>query len=299
MIAQARLVVLQAVAQATSNSSNLQRFPQEELSLSKFGSSLSLTAGSTQNGTNSQNSHMSSYFNSQQPRSSTSASRSLLKSGLKPSALHISSSRSPSSDKNNRKRDRERSVTWDSSVNNLKSVFKKPKKMNSLKRSIKSFGKPNSDFFESAKNATFAEFGNLTNNPNVPKISNNGRLEVPKGGVHHLSTMNLTSRHTLDRGGVAGGRNMNASFDLAQTPSLVPALSSQLLKKKPTFTELARNAKYSQAPPQPMNSFLSFDKMFAKGKSEGLKRTPTQLEGILLAQTQTKTTNSGGNASWK
>lgn len=239
---------------------------------------------------------MSSYFNAQRQQSS-----SLLNNYTqRPSALQASTTRSTSfAPNNNRKRDRERSVTWDSSVNNLTSVFKKPKKMNSLKRSIKSFGKPNSDFFESAKNATFAEFGNLTNNPNVPKFGHGGRLEVPKGNAHHLSTMNLTTRHTLDLGGGGGGRNTNATFNLGNTPSLVPALSSnKLLRKKPTFTELARSAKYSQAPPKPMNSLLSFDKMFKGKTKEGLKRTPTQLEGMLLAQTQSRKSNTGGNASW-
>lgn len=47
-----------------------------------------------------------------------------------------------------------------------------------MKRSNKSFGKPDADIFENARNATFAEFGHAHKHSNVPTFVN-GRLQVP------------------------------------------------------------------------------------------------------------------------
>jgi len=279
MITQARLVVLQAVAKATSsNMQILNSIPRPETTLSQFGASLNL---STEKVTES--------------------------------ILHNQSNETNNSNNNNSESTngvptRKRSIKWDESVNDLRSVFKKPKRMNSLKRSIKSFGKPNSKCFESAKNATFAEFGNLTQNPYVPKIGRDGRLESTK--VHHLSTMNLSARHTLSRNyGGFGGKNVNASFDVTPTnvnnktaslSALMTSSSQASSMKKTQFTELSRNAKYSHNPPQAMSGLLSIQSLLplsssSKETERNLQRTPTQLENILLKQTQNKKT---GNAEW-
>ena len=313
MIAQARLVVIQAVAKATS--SNIQQLttnkPTADLALSQFGSSLKLSSV-----TQIKNSSLTATSgNTMDPFRSLAQSSSLkLSSPTKAD--------NNSNDNNNKKR--ERSVTWDTSVTNLKSLFKKPKRMNSLKRSVKSFGKPNSSFFESAKNATFAEFGSLTKNPHVATFDASGRLEVPK--THHLSTMNLNARHTLNRnlvgaGLTRGNESLNATFHTiannqnggsghSELSTATYSLASQNFIRKPTFTELARSAQYSRAPPQPMNGLLSFQALLSTGSTgstgstssnkQSLQRTPTQLENILLKQTQGKEsgTNGGGNTAW-
>lgn len=317
MIAQARLAVIQAVAKATS--SNIQQLTTNkttaDLPLSQFGSSLKLSSATQMNIPPLQNSnHTVKSGNAMDPFRSLGQSSSVkLSSPTKDN--------SNSHDNNNNKRQRERSVTWDTSVTNLKSVFKKPKRMNSLKRSVKSFGKPNSSFFESAKNATFAEFGSLTKDPHVATFDPSGRLEVPKS--HHLSTMNLNTRHTLTRNLVGAGlsrgnESVNATFDAitnnqnggsshSALSMATYSLASQNFIRKPTFTELARSAKYSQAPPQPLNGLLSFQALLSSGSTgstssnkQSLKRTPTQLENILLKQTQGKESggNGGGNAAW-
>ena len=302
MIAQARLVVLKTVALATST--NISSFPKSinmEQSLSQFGSSLNLSNKQTENISDTQ---------AHQQHVSVESSTHMLQPVA--SALRL-----PSRGSGGRLKKRDRSVTWDSSVNDLQknhSIFKKPKiGSTSLKRSIKSFGKPNSDHFESAKNATFAEFGHLTQNPNFSKIS---KKKSDSSDVsmktHHLSTMNLGARHSLSRSsfGINGpgndSQNTNTSFDSNSTtgatpPSLVSSHSS--LFRKPTFTELARNAQYSQPRPQAQNSLLSLQTLLNPGQSKCIARSPTMLENILMKKTQDTKTSSGGgggggNADW-
>jgi hypothetical protein len=327
MIAQARLVVLKAVAQAASSSAtqlsnkgNSQS--STERSLSQFGSSLSLSNRSSivtptqvQNsnegsniGLRSNGARSNSTMHVPMPVRNSLVTNSSTNHILGRSGIHLSTMQG--GDGGARKRERERSVTWDRSVNDLSrvhSIAKRPKRMNSLKRSIQSFGKPNNEFFQSSKNATFAEFGHLTQNSNVPRLGTNGRVEVPK--THHMSTMNLSARHTLSRTS-GGGKNVNASFDLSRTmptssaSSFLPQPASSSLSsgRRPTFNELSRNAMYSHAAPRPQNSLLSLQNLQNLGKKNGLKRTPTQLETQmqdLLHNKMNKTSKpSGGNAGW-
>ncbi len=327
MIAQARLVVLKKVAQATASTipSTFTANISSDKSLSQFGKSLTLsTCG---NSKHHEKTDVTNHHNHGQNRnipmeeSSTQqpllqSSNSLLKfatgGGLTPNKQSLL--------KNGKKRLRDRtvSVTWDSSVNDLQkshSIHKKPKRMNSLKRSIQSFGKPGSDHFQSAKNATFAEFGHLTQNPNfnitVAAGQRNDTNQLSTK-THHLSTMNLGARHTLSRSNIGGdvndGKNMNASFDFlskkSSSSSFTPPslVSSHSLLKKPTFTELARSATYSQPKPLAQSGLLSLQAMLNPGHSrskQDMERTPTMLENILLKKTQkTPQGNGGGNASW-
>lgn len=330
MIAQARLVVLKTVAQATvTNIASPPTSISMEQSLSQFGSSLNLsnnlTAANYEVVSSNHNHHNHTNHNHAPNQDIPMRSSShLLQTNNSSSLLRKQSSSQSSLLKSGKKRDRDRSVTWDESVNDLQkshSVFKKPKRMgSSLKRSIKSFGKPDSDHFQSAKNATFAEFGHLTQNPNFSKLSQtrNDPNDVPVK-THHLSTMNLGARHSLSRNFAGGGnsnfdgggndKNMNASFDskplmsttrTARTPP--PSLiSSHSLLRKPTFTELARNAKYSQPKPMAQNSLLPLQTLMNPGEksSKDMKRTPTMLENILLKKTQQpKSSGGGGNADW-
>lgn len=311
MIAQARLVVLKTVAQVTvSKVSGL--FPTSisaEKSLSQFGSSLNLSSNATDKTSNnhqvqtSESSMKSSSQLSLQPHTSS----------LRPSASSGSNS-TQSLLKNNKKRSRSRSVTWDTSVSDLQkvhSIHKKPRRMNSLKRSIKSFGKPDSDYFQSAKNATFSEFGHLTQNPNISNFNQKRRDQNEVSiKTHHLSTMNLGVRHSLSRSSFVGGsrsareehegKNMNASFGIKSSTTPPSLISSHSLLRKPTFTELARNAKYSQPKPKAQNSLLSLQTLLDPSKSKkDLKRTPTMLENIFLKKTQDNNSNhTSKNANW-
>eukprot|EP00551_Chaetoceros_affinis_P008281 CAMPEP_0203668516 /NCGR_PEP_ID=MMETSP0090-20130426/5126_1 /ASSEMBLY_ACC=CAM_ASM_001088 /TAXON_ID=426623 /ORGANISM="Chaetoceros affinis, Strain CCMP159" /LENGTH=811 /DNA_ID=CAMNT_0050532975 /DNA_START=269 /DNA_END=2704 /DNA_ORIENTATION=+ len=335
MIAQARLVALKAVAKATTcNPNHLRNRIETEQTLSQFGSSLNLSTvgvGGAMGGASVVDSSMTM---ATMATNTSSASAREESNGIFPS-MNSSISGSSGSQRNlkwckNTKptkvskesvgnltgTKRTRSVTWDNSVNDLtrvQSVLKKPKRLNSLKRSIVSFGKPNSGFFQSAKNATFAEFGNLTKNPNVARVCPiSGRIDAaPKP---HQSTMNLSARHSLSM-----GKNLNASFtpnQPSQSPSLLSSstgigtptlLSSHALLRKPTFTELARSAKYSQdRPRRPENSLLSLtNKGLSFSAHNNLKRTPTQLEDLLIKRTRGSEFNrnssggsGGGNANW-
>ena len=328
MIAQARLVVLKTVAQATvTNIVSPPTSISTEKSLSQFGSSLNLSNNLTTTNNEAASSTPNHYDNTNHHHVSNQnipmrSSSHLLQNRGSSSLLRQQSSSQFSLLKNGKKRDRDRSVTWDQSVNDIQkslSVFKKPKRMgSSLKRSIKSFGKPDSDHFQSAKNATFAEFGHLTQNPNFSKLSqkqNDNPNDVPVK-THHLSTMNLGARHSLSRTFAGGGnnfggeddKNMNASFDSKPimskaTPTRTPPpslISSHSLLRKPTFTELARNAKYAQPKPMAQNSLLSLQTLMnPSGKSsKDMKRTPTMLENILLKKTQQPKSSGGGNADW-
>lgn len=305
MIAQARLVVLKTVAQATlTNFPSVPENIKTEQSLAQFGSSLNLS-NSMKDDQQASKRHvaMKSSAHMLQPTSSA----------LRLSKRERSDSKQFSSLNNGRKRDRDLSVTWDSSVNDLQkshSLFKKPKIRSSMKRSIKSFGKPGADHFQSAKNATFAEFGHLTQNPHFSTVnkkrSNHDDVSVKS---HHLSTMNLGARHSLsknfgsNKSNGGDNHNVNASFDLKSsttTRSTPPSLVSSYgnLCRKPTFTELARNAKYSQPKPRAQNNLL-FQTMMNPEQGKNLKRTPTMLENILLKKTQdSKTGSGGGNADW-
>ena len=326
MISRARLVVLQAVARVTSSQrQTFYRTVNVDSSLSSSTSSIGLHCGNhhrNHRGNNRNDPTLTNTFgvsNTTTTISMASAPQDEEYQQMPPPSL----SNKPSLRNLSHKRERERSVTWDSSVSDLKSVFKKPKRTNSLRRSTKSFGKPNSETFESAKNSTFAEFGHLTNNPNVPKIGSGGRLIVPN--AHHLSAMHksamqLSARHSLSRnnfgldansgkngnesfgGGGAGMQQPQSSLSSMQMAALLSSSSSssQHVPRKPTFTELARNAKYSQVPPRAMNSMLSFQNLLAphgSSKKDAMKRTPTQLECMMLKKTQNNK-SAGGNAMW-
>jgi len=203
---------------------------------------------------------------------------------------------------------RQRSVTWDDSTNDLVRAStdrKRQKKMgasmSTLKRSIQSFGKPDSTQFKSAKNATFSEFGMLDINPKQASKygGSSGRSEYsqPPATLNHILSMHSLrrKRHNPNNssGGIEldgdGGKNMNASFhDMPPNPrssnsqrnstrdlcasllslSAPPQQHKQQqggilssgsndLFRKPSFTEISRNAKYAQPSQRSQNSFMS------------------------------------------
>jgi hypothetical protein len=173
----------------------------------------------------------------------------------------------------------------------------------SLKRSTKSFGKPGADIFESSRNATFAEFGNISQSPHMLKTSNGGGARM-LNSAYHFST-HMLQRNRISTIPESGGGAKNAQFDLmrpASSSASVPSADfqdqgqQQSTMRKPSFQELSRNAVYSVTPPGASASFLHLQGMASGGS---FKRTPTQLETMLMNNTNEGSSRGGGNATFE
>ncbi len=298
MIEQARIVVFQSVARATSSSRevmNKMAPPQSKENsrvLNSLGSRLSLDSISD---TSSSNKSSSLPANSSASSSSSAAVTSLLK---RPGSRFRSN----------------RSVQWDNAIKNTnqkgsnstresgkKRSFPSLGGVGSLKRSAISFGRPGSDIFRSSRNATFAEFGNAGQNSHVKNSTQQHKAAHTSSlgsSRYHVST------HILQRGGndsnnqSSGNPRTNASFQTTSS-NFNSSINNNATSgsgdstnhyRKPSFQELSRRAVYSVIPPAASASFLSLQGMTG-GTNDRLKRTPTQLETLLLS-TQTKRRNS-------
>lgn len=166
-----------------------------------------------------------------------------------------------------------------------------------MKRSTKSFGKPNAEIFESSRNATFAEFGNIGVSPHVAKMSKNTN-GLSNAGAYHVSTHLLRRNKTPSEMTNSDNSTSNSQFELSRPrnrassnsfdSTATPPLTNDLKSKKPSFQELSRSAVYSIPPPNVgsnlFGSIQTSNTMF--------HRTPTMLESVLLS-TQTKSEKIG------
>ena len=148
-----------------------------------------------------------------------------------------------------------------------------------LTRSSKSFGKPGADIFESSRNATFGEFGNIDQSPHLST-----RRSLTTDSNYHYSTHILQRKRPSNGASpMSGSSNINAQFSALSRSS--SSLSSS--RQKPSFQDLSRSAVYSVTPP--MGSCLrSFQKL---SNASSMSRTPTQLESLLLSS-QTRSSSS-------
>lgn len=282
MIEQARLVVFQSVARATSSSrkvmDKMMSPPKEHPRLlSSLGSKLSLASTASDKSAQS-----SSLFSSSSRSSSSSTAVVPL---LRRPGSRIQTNRSVQWDHAIKDTSLRRNTTKESSnqCSGKKRTFPSLGGGGSLKRSTKSFGKPGSDIFRSSRNATFAEFGNAGQNPHVKNTNGGGGQK----NAHSLSRYHV-STHILQRNGNESEiqsnsvGQTNASF---ANPSFATP-GGNWNKRKPSFQELSRSAVYSVTPPAASASFLSLQGM-TNSVNGSLTRTPTQLETLLLS-TQTK-----------
>lgn len=179
--------------------------------------------------------------------------------------------------------------------------------------STKSFGKPDSSLFESVRNATFGEFGRVHNHSHVPSFKN-GKLQVPN--AYNATAQQQPSGGGGGLGGLArsGGRSMgnlagtrNATFNALSGGGITPgSRNANFSRSSGNFSELARNAVYSQPPPGRAASTMGMA-LLARSRNSSqssLPRTPTALETLLLHATsgtsnQVKSGEGGRkNAAW-
>ena len=193
-----------------------------------------------------------------------------------------------------------RSVTWGQGLefprtdrHNLpdpkrRKLDPRPALGSTLKRTSRSFGKPNADSFDNVRNATFGEFGHAHKHQNVPTLVN-GRLHVPSAHRQGPGSgmMDLDPASAGGGGGFAGpsalsGRG-NATFDVSPAP--------------PPLSHLSGRAAYSTQPPH-LGGRRSSAEMMGLVRSSGgggsgggglggsggggLPRTATALEHMFL-----------------
>jgi len=179
-----------------------------------------------------------------------------------------------------------RSVTWNhqlESRNNGDRITAKRRKFSepgNLKSS-QSFGKPDASFFQTNRNATFAEFGR------PPKhLFVNGKLSTPNNNMRSMANMRAMKSvgnfsNDLTNGSSKGNATFSAAslsfsqklqnntsttnIDLLQKPKALFSLTHERKKRKIGSTDNLNSGVHI---PQP-----------------SLPRTPTALEGFLLAKT--------------
>lgn len=294
MVEQARLVVFQSVAKATSSSKDLMSQmnpPPNRDAMKPTPSTTKKVRISTAN-LGSYNQSSNNFGGGVIPRSG--------------SLLRQSSAGSRSG--------RVRSVQWDHSIKPSSSrkstrdpinVCGKKRQfesstISSLKRSTQSFGKPDQNIFECSKNSTFAEFGNVGQSPHLSKSSNGTK----SGNSPHSLSRYHYSTHVLQRNKSFSASSQpsessskNAIFDPRGTglssTSAPPQRERQQQQqqpqelRRPSFHQLSRSAVYSVTPPTASQSFISLQHMTG-GSGSRLKRTPTQLETLLLSSQRRK-----------
>ena len=309
MVEQARLVVFQAVAGATSSSEEVMEKLRPNLEKMKTSdepdlSSKKRSAGQVVGGLPSslrEDSEETQPANAPRPAFSPTEAGTTGPT-LKPT-MSASLLRKPGSFMQ-KKMSTSRSVQWNNTFTEKTIYNASPgnKRMRtptftgqSMKRSSKSFGKPNAEIFESSRNATFAEFGNIGVSPHVAKMPKNNH-GLSNAGTYHVSTHLLRRNKTpsemksktnsqfelsIPRNGASSN-----SFDSTSTPPLTNDLKS----KKPSFQELSRSAVYSIPPPNVGSNLFGS----VQTSNTMFHRTPTMLESVLLS-TQTKSETSVSN----
>lgn len=265
MIKQARLLVFQAVASATS--------PMNGPTASKGLSSLSLMEADT---------------SAQQKKRAISQVGDDNARAISPHNISNNTSMRKSASLLKRpgsfaQKNANKSVQWNSSTLNVRERGPKRMRKNilsgpALRRSTKSFGKPGADIFECPRNATFGEFGNIGQNPYLQLRRNTSlRRPSPYGiSTHTLQRTAPTSNEQFD---LKASTN-TVSRDSFVSSSLQSSASSLVNKTKPSFHDLSRSAVYSVAPPARSASLL---RSFQKLTNGSITRTPTQLECLLLS----------------
>jgi len=242
-------------------------------SLSSFGTSLNISKTMNHNSNYlSSNKTVSTSINISNPvmneqksimKASESSSRflSILNSGNDNHTRHrsasISNHPSPNSTGNSNiaksgsilgMKKKQRSVTWNHTVetsksnDNNKTVFPdiKRRKLGEsfnvpLKRSSKSFGKPDANTFKCVRNATFAEFGTLD--------SGNGRMpQVFKGNQSNIIGLSTRMKNSMTYNNLSSTAkstsNMNATFsNILRQPQGTPSNVSQSSKPMANITE--------------------------------------------------------------
>ena len=198
MIGQARLVIFKAISSAGLPLSNMSVLkPNNAASVfPKFNISLNLTSPTSGNIDKTNYSKMQRNTTSIQNMKTTTSNQQ--SQGL---------------------RRKTRSVTWNHPVETqrkdvLSDVDRRKRQKLSVSevtlKSSKSYGKPDASFFESTRNATFAEFGRSHTNNNVPRFVN-GRLT----NAHAFTSYNFASQSGGDPSTQFIKPKLNASFSAA------------------------------------------------------------------------------------
>jgi len=303
MVEQARLVVFQAVSRTTSSTEKVIEClnPHQIYSLS-LGSMENTTKESLTSGGRSR------YLlqeNTTPPIDEDEASRHLNMNDnghalkLSGSSTFTSLLKRPGSfhqRPRNLAQARNKSVQWDTNFTKKAMDFSGLKRgristLSSgpvLKRSTKSFGKAHAEIFESSRNASFAEFGNIAQNPLLKKSGSYSS----GSSAYHVSTHILQRTKSSGSVGNASRSQTNNMFEInrmrptfAGSDGADPSLGNKgVVDKKRSFQELSRSAVYSVTPPNASSSILGL-----RGTTNGeFRRTPTLLETMLLSSTQTK-----------
>jgi hypothetical protein len=120
-------------------------------------------------------------------------------------------------------KNRNMSVTFESSTMespNSERQKKDPLGAKNLRSSM-SFGKPNADLFENSRNATFADFGRATQSHHIPSFSNEqeqANSNISSGRIGNLGR-NATFSHLGGRSSLATRGGGNSSFQLQRPGS--------------------------------------------------------------------------------
>lgn len=317
MVEQARLVVFQAVAGATSSSEEVMERLRPKLEKMKTSDEPDLStkkrsAGQVVGGLPSRSgSAIREDSEETQPANAPRPAFSPTEAGttgptLKPT-MSASLLRKPGSFMQ-KKMTTSRSVQWNNTFTEKTIYNASPgnKRMRTptftgqtMKRSTKSFGKPNAEIFESSRNATFAEFGNIGVSPHVAKMSKNNN-GLNNAGTYHVSTHLLRRNKTPSEMTNSDKSKTNSQFELSRPRNGVssnsfdststPPLTNDLKSKKPSFQELSRTAVYSIPPPNVGSNLFGS----VQTSNTMFHRTPTMLESVLLS-TQTKSETSVSN----
>lgn len=322
MVEQARLVVFQAVAGATSSSEKIMEKLHPKLEQMKTSDDLDNTtkkrsAGQVVGGLPSRSGSVIredsvEIHSANAPRPSFSPTEADTKEQTLEPTVSASLLRKPGSFMQ-KKMATSRSVQWNNTFTEKTIYNTNPgnKRMRTptftgqtMTRSTKSFGKPDAEIFESSRNATFAEFGNIGVSPHVAKVSKNTN-GLSNAGAYHVSTHLLRRNKTPSEMTNSDTPKSNSQFELSRPrnrassssfdSTSTPPLTNDLKSRKPSFQELSRTAVYSIPPPNAGgNLFGSIQ------TSNGMfNRTPTMLESVLLStQTKSETSESNHDASF-
>ena len=335
MVEQARLAVFKAVAGATSFNEISSQSPVS--TIPQFHAALNLSKSSPKNlGTKVTIAAQTNITPRPPPLPSTRTNEAL----TNPSQIPSSSSSSTTNTNTNTatinrapsltisKTRKNRSVTWDHQLdhgnrgnNNIKRrKFSEPATL----KSSRSFGKPDASFFETNRNATFAEFGRPPMHLFV-----NGKLSTPNNNMRSMA--NIRAMKSVGNFSTAMGNGSSkgndafsaASLSLSQRlqqrddhqhnlttatsassvlrnkPNNKPALfsfdSDKRKKHKPSST-IATNTNTTSNSTQSDNNAVHVNNQMHVPQPS-LPRTPTALEGFLLAKTAATNSNMIQNSN--
>jgi len=286
MVEQARLVVFKAVARATSTT-----VPTPSAPLRNKQTLLAAANAVSHKSINSTSTDFTPSFHISRPspkvamRSGSSVSEEGYdeRNGNKPPARVPSALLNSSS----LRKHRNVSVKWNTTVEVSQQNFNEPAssgaddppKMNFLKSS-KSFGRPDANTFSTSRNATFAEFGRgpmSAVNPVMPGVRKNIKNA-------NFSMANLSS--------MAGGAGMAGNANVVYKKNAVFSAASVTLTQKLSqlsTTSGGAGAGYTMAglsakPSSRRSSLGQMEDDFRNVPQPSLPRTPTALEGLLLAK---------------